>query len=125
MLPNRCQHLNKFACNPYKHWVFGVHFITRTRKIKFSSIQFCIGYLVLFDFICFQLSCFHGLFLIVLSICYHRIVIIYHDTLYFCSSIYAETVTINSSKKAATIVSFRLISDILSSLTASTNDTEP
>lgn len=30
MLPNRCQHLNKFVCNPHKHWLSKVHFITRT-----------------------------------------------------------------------------------------------
>ena len=75
MLPNRCQRLNKFACNPYKHWVFGVHFITRTRKIKFSSIQFCIGNLALFDFIWFQLSYLYGLYLLVLSTCYQSTVI--------------------------------------------------
>ena len=49
--------------------------IIRTRKIKFSSIQFCIGDLVLFDFIYFQLSYLYGLFLLVLSICYHCFVI--------------------------------------------------
>ena len=32
--------------------------VIQTRKIKFSSIQFCIGNLVLFDFIYFQLSYF-------------------------------------------------------------------
>lgn len=31
-LPNRCQFLNKFACNPHKHWVLEAHFITRTRS---------------------------------------------------------------------------------------------
>ena len=40
----------------------GSLFTTRTRKIKFSSIQFCIGDLVLFDFIYFQLSYLYGLF---------------------------------------------------------------
>ena len=45
------------------------------RKIESDSIQFCIGHLVLFDFICFQLSCFYGLSLLVLSICYHEFVI--------------------------------------------------
>ncbi len=30
MLPNRCQYLNKFACNPHKHYVLKAHFITRT-----------------------------------------------------------------------------------------------
>lgn len=47
----------------------------QTRKIESDSIQFCIGHLVLFDFICFQLSCFYGLSLLVLSICYHEFVI--------------------------------------------------
>ena len=49
--------------------------IIQTRKIKSNSIQFCIEYLVLFDFICFQLSCFYGLSLLVLSIRYHDDVI--------------------------------------------------
>ena len=49
--------------------------ITPSRKIKSNSIQFCIEYLVLFDFICFQLSCFYGLSLLVLSIRYHDDVI--------------------------------------------------
>ncbi len=49
--------------------------VIQTRKIKFSSIQFCIGDLVLFDFIYFQLSYLYGLFLLVLSICYHDFVI--------------------------------------------------
>ena len=53
----------------------GSLFTTQTRKIKFSSIQFCIGDLVLFDFIYFQLSYLYGLFLLVLSICYHDFVI--------------------------------------------------
>ena len=30
MLPNRCQRLNKFACNPHKYWILKAHFITRT-----------------------------------------------------------------------------------------------
>ena len=75
MLPNRCQSLNIFVCNPHKHWLFQSHFITQTRKIKFSSIQFCIGYLIPSVSIWFQLSCFHGLSLLVLSICYHIFVI--------------------------------------------------
>ena len=49
--------------------------VIRTRKMEFNSIQFCIGDLVLFDFICFQLSCIYGLFLLVLSIRYHDFVI--------------------------------------------------
>ena len=48
---------------------------TPTRKTEFSSIQFCIGDLILFDFICFQLSYLYGLFLLVLSICYQKFVI--------------------------------------------------
>lgn len=47
----------------------------QTRKTKFGSIQFCIGHLVLFTFVCFQLSCFYGLSLLVLSIRYHVCVI--------------------------------------------------
>lgn len=38
MLPNRCQRLNKFACNPYKHWVFGVHFITQTPDRQYGVL---------------------------------------------------------------------------------------
>lgn len=49
--------------------------VIRTRKIKFSSIQFCIGDLALFDFICFQLSHIYGLSQLVLSIRYHICVI--------------------------------------------------
>lgn len=47
----------------------------QTRKIKFSSIQFCIGNLALFDFIWFQLSYLYGLYLLVLSTCYQSTVI--------------------------------------------------
>ena len=61
--------------DPCKMRIRGFLSVIRTRKIKFSSIQFCIGDLVLFDFIYFQLSYLYGLFLLVLSICYHDFVI--------------------------------------------------
>ena len=55
--------------------------------VNFSSIQFCIGDLVLFDFICFQLSYLYCLFLLVLSICCHEFVITPLSKLGFTKSI--------------------------------------
>ena len=78
-LPRRALTLQK----PSHIRLFRVSEIIRTRKIKFSSIQFCIGDLVLFDFICFQLSNLYSLFLLVLSICYHACVITYLLSLYY------------------------------------------
>ena len=77
MLPICCQSLNKYACAPHKCRLLQTHFITQTRKIKFSSIQFCIGDLVPFDFIFFQLSHLYGLSPLVLSSCKFQVT-------YFC-----------------------------------------
>ena len=50
--------------------------IIPTLKLKSSSIQFCMGHLVLFDFICFLLFYIYSLFQIMLSNCYQSNVII-------------------------------------------------
>ena len=44
--------------------------IIQTRKFEISTIQFCIGILVLFGFIFVQLFQPYGLYRMVLSICY-------------------------------------------------------
>lgn len=67
-----CHDTQKKPATPHKCWDCGLYSPIQIRKIKFSSIQFCIGDLVLFDFIYFQLSYLYGLFLLVLSICYQE-----------------------------------------------------
>ena len=79
MLPFRCQSLSKFACKPHKYWVCSHWLIIPTLKLKLGSIQFCMGHMVLFDFIYFLLSYIYGLFQIMLSNCYQSSVI----TLFF------------------------------------------
>lgn len=63
-----------FILNFFK--ILTVILVTPVLKVKVDSILFCMGDLVLFDFVFVQLSYSYRLYELVLSFCYQCIIII-------------------------------------------------
>ena len=104
MLSNRCQCLNKFACNPHKYWIFYSHFITQT-LFRVQSIS-CFSIVLLtknVSFVAVLLS-FYVVTKLVYPICTHTEQFLTVSTIFLCFSMQLSfakptIIILKSSKK--------------------------